>query len=34
MSRLLILTGDCRDVLPTLEAGSVQCCALPAREPV
>lgn len=21
-----ILTGDCRDVLPTLEAGSVRCC--------
>ncbi len=20
-----ILTGDCRDILPTLEAGSVQC---------
>jgi hypothetical protein len=23
---LEILTGDCRDILPTLEAGSVQCC--------
>jgi hypothetical protein len=21
-----ILQGDCREVLPTLEAGSVQCC--------
>jgi DNA modification methylase len=26
MNRLSILTGDCRDILPTLEAGSVQCC--------
>src|SRR4029077_12126775 len=26
MRRLQILTGDCRDILPTLEAGSVQCC--------
>jgi site-specific DNA-methyltransferase (cytosine-N4-specific) len=26
MNRLQILTGDCRDILPTLEAGSVQCC--------
>jgi DNA modification methylase len=26
MSRLSILTGDCRDILPTLEPGSVQCC--------
>jgi len=26
MSRLQILTGDCRDILPTLEAQSVQCC--------
>jgi hypothetical protein len=26
MSRLQILTGDCRDILPTLEADSVQCC--------
>jgi DNA modification methylase len=26
MSRLSILTGDCRDILPTLEAESVQCC--------
>jgi DNA modification methylase len=24
--RLDILTGDCRDILPTLEADSVQCC--------
>jgi DNA modification methylase len=23
---LSILTGDCREILPTLEAGSVQCC--------
>jgi DNA modification methylase len=30
MSRLQILTGDCRDILPTLEAGSVQmCCTSP-----
>jgi DNA modification methylase len=26
MSRLQILTGDCRDILPTLPAESVQCC--------
>jgi DNA modification methylase len=26
MNQLSILTGDCRDILPTLEAGSVQCC--------
>jgi DNA modification methylase len=26
MSRLQILTGDCRDILPTLEPQSVQCC--------
>jgi DNA modification methylase len=26
MSWLSILTDDCRDILPTLEAGSVQCC--------
>jgi DNA modification methylase len=26
MNRLSILTGDCREILPTLEAGSVQCC--------
>jgi DNA modification methylase len=26
MSRLQILTGDCRDILPTLPAQSVQCC--------
>jgi DNA modification methylase len=26
MNRLSILTGDCRDILPTLEAGSVQTC--------
>jgi DNA modification methylase len=26
MSWLQILTGDCRDILPTLAAGSVQCC--------
>jgi DNA modification methylase len=26
MAGLQILTGDCRAVLPTLEAGSVQCC--------
>jgi DNA modification methylase len=26
MSGLQILTGDCRAILPTLEAGSVQCC--------
>jgi DNA modification methylase len=26
MNRLSILTGDCRDILPTLEAESVQCC--------
>src|ERR1700752_845904 len=26
MIGLQILTGDCRAVLPTLEAGSVQCC--------
>jgi DNA modification methylase len=26
MSRLSILTGDCRDILPTLEPQSVQCC--------
>jgi DNA modification methylase len=26
MNRLTILSGDCRDILPTLEAGSVQCC--------
>jgi DNA modification methylase len=26
MSRLQILTGDCRDILPTLSAQSVQCC--------
>jgi DNA modification methylase len=26
MSGLQILTGDCRDILSTLEAGSVQCC--------
>jgi DNA modification methylase len=26
MSRLSILTGDCRDILPTLEAESVQTC--------
>jgi DNA modification methylase len=26
MSRMQILTGDCREVLPTMEAGSVQCC--------
>jgi site-specific DNA-methyltransferase (adenine-specific)/site-specific DNA-methyltransferase (cytosine-N4-specific) len=24
--RLELLQGDCRSVLPTLEAGSVQCC--------
>lgn len=24
--RLELLEGDCRDVLPTLEAGSIQCC--------
>jgi site-specific DNA-methyltransferase (adenine-specific) len=26
MNRLQILTGDCREILPALEAGSVQCC--------
>jgi DNA modification methylase len=26
MNRLQILTGDCRDILPTLEPESVQCC--------
>jgi DNA modification methylase len=26
MNRLSILTGDCREILPTLKAGSVQCC--------
>jgi DNA modification methylase len=26
MNRLRILTGDCREILPTLEPGSVQCC--------
>jgi site-specific DNA-methyltransferase (adenine-specific) len=26
MNRLSILTGDCREILPTLPAGSVQCC--------
>jgi DNA modification methylase len=26
MDREQILTGDCRAILPTLEAGSVQCC--------
>jgi DNA modification methylase len=26
MNRLQILAGDCRDILPTLEAGSVQTC--------
>src|SRR4029077_3215549 len=26
MRRLQILVGDCRDILPTLAAGSVQCC--------
>ena len=26
MSEPRIIHGDCRTVLPTLEAGSVQCC--------